>query len=122
MSLETFFAVWARLTPGAILVMGLYATIAALLAILLMWLRPRWSSSFVVGATSTPIPLMFFALAIWMSIETSADTRPSWEFDKAEGFAAAYWFGAIIAAPTLLLGIIGASCGVAIFRLLSAKL
>lgn len=121
MSLETFFAVWGRLTPAAVFVMGLYAVIAALLATLLMWLRPRWSSASVVAATSMPIPLIFVVLAVWMYLETSADIRPWWEFDKAEGFAAAYWFGAIIAPPALLLGVIGASCGVAIFRRLSAK-
>ena len=105
MSVETFLAVWGQLTPAAVVFMGLIAIIAALLAMMVSWLRPRWKSTTVVAATSL----------------TAADTRPWWQFDKAEGFAAAYWFGAIIAPPALMLGVIGASCGVAIFRRLRVK-
>ncbi|MEZ5973102.1 MAG: hypothetical protein R3C31_14925 [Hyphomonadaceae bacterium] len=121
MPLETFFAVWERLTPAAVLLMGAYAIVAALLAMLVSWLRPRWRSTTVVAATSLPIPLILIVLAIWMYLETAADTRPWWQFDKAEGFAAAYWFGAIIAPPALLLGVIGASGGIAILRRLKAN-
>ncbi|MEQ1492609.1 MAG: hypothetical protein ABL932_18850 [Terricaulis sp.] len=116
MSVETFLAVWGKLTPAAGVFMGLFAIVAALLAMLISWLQPRWRSTTVVAATSLPIPLILIVLAIWMFFETAADTRPWWQFDKAEGFAAAYWFGAIIALPALVLGVIGASCGVAIFR------
>jgi hypothetical protein len=120
MTFETFFAVWERLTPAAVVLMGTYAIIAALLAMLVLWFRPRWRSATIVAAISLPIPLIFVALAVWMYLGTAADTRPWWEFDKAEGFAAAFWFGAIIAPPALLLGAIGASCGVAIVRRLVA--
>lgn len=103
------------------MVMVLYAGIMALLATLLRWLRPRWTATSIVAATSLPIPLVLIALGIWMYLETDADTRPWTDFDKAEGFAAAYWFGLIIAPPALLLGAIGASCGLATFRRLKAN-
>ena len=121
MSLETFLAVWGRLTPGVVIVMVLYTGAAALLAALLRWLRPRWTSAAIVAATSLPIPLVFIVLGVWVYFETSADTRPWTDFDKAEGFAAAYWLGLIIAPPALLVGAIGAACGLASFRRLKTN-
>jgi hypothetical protein len=115
------FSIWEKLTPAATILMGAYAIIAALLAMWILWLRPRWGSVTVVAATSIPIPLVLVAFAILMNLETAADTRPWWDFDKAEGFAAADWFGAIVAPAAFLLGVIGAVCGVAISRRLRVK-